>query len=175
MRRISSCLRKIKMENLTKSETIEQWTSWFEEKSDDWFYLTITVVFDRKQIGLNRELCEAEYRTRILPKFQRRIERSTSHWTDAIPLANELFYYEKDETSIYKRIKYSSPHHIHGILAIPRSRLHRIWSEDTSTLADTLEQDLASLNLLSDWLIEPLRDGGLSPWLRYMTKGGKRL
>ena len=159
----------------TKNELIENWSSWFDEKSDTWFYLTITLVFDRNLIGLNRDFCEAEYRQRILTKFQRRIERNQNRWTNALPFAPDLFYYERDETSVYKRITQGSPHHIHGLLVIPKQRLYRIWSEDSSPRADTLKQDLASLNLLSDWLIEPLRESGLSPWLRYITKGGKGL
>jgi len=159
--------------HLTKSQEITHWTRWFESKSEDWFYLTITLVFHRDQIGLSRETCEAEYRTRILPKFQRRIERAQSNWTSALPFASELFYYEKDETSLYKRVKNSSPHHLHGVLAVPKARLHRIWSTDSSSLCEALERDLKSLSSLSDWLIEPVRDGDLGTWLRYITKGGK--
>jgi hypothetical protein len=160
---------------LTKSQSIQHWTSWFESKSGDWFYLTITLVFHRDQIGLNREACEAEYRTRILPKFQRRIERSPSNWSNALPFASELFYYEKDETSIYKRLRNSSPHQIHGLLVVPRTRLYRIWSTDASSLCEVLERDLRSLLTLSDWLIEPVRDEALGNWLRYITKGGRQL
>ena len=160
---------------LTKSESIEHWTSWLESKGEDWFYLTITLVFHRDQVGLSRETCEAEYRTRVLPKFQRRITRSPSNWANALPFASELCYYEKDETSLYKRLKNSSPHHIHGLLAVPRERLHRVWSTDSSSLCESLEQDLKSLLNLSDWLIEPVQDQGLGTWLRYITKGGKSL
>jgi hypothetical protein len=160
---------------LSRVQTINHWSNWFESRSEDWFYLTITLVFHRDQIGLNREVCEADYRTRILPKFQRRIERSPSNWSNALPFASELFYYERDETSIYKRIKYSSPHHIHGLLIVPKPRLYRVWSIDESRLADPMERDLRSMRFISDWLTEPVRDGELNHWLRYITKGGKQL
>lgn len=158
----------------TKNELIENWSSWFDEKSDAWFYLTLTLVFNRNQVGLNREFCEAEYRLRILPKFQRRVERDQSRWTEALPFASDLCYYEKDETSLYKRIAKGSPHHIHGLLVVPKSRLFRIWSTEEGCLDETLKKDLNSLTYVSDWLIEPAVEGKLAFWLRYITKGGKQ-
>lgn len=159
----------------TKQQEIENWSSWLQEISGDWFYLTITLVFSRNQVGLNREFCEAEYRLRILPKFQRRIERSQDQWTNSLPFATDLFYYEKDETSLYKRVKAGSPHHIHGLLVIPKTRLYRIWSTDDQCLDETLKRDLQSLSYVTDWLIEPAVMEKLPYWLNYITKGGKQL
>jgi hypothetical protein len=159
----------------TKNELIESWSSWLDQNNDAWFYLTLTLVFDRNQVGLNREFCEAEYRLRILPKFQRRVERDQSRWTKALPFASDLFYYEKDETSIYKRISSGSPHHIHGLLVIPKNRLYRIWSTEAQCLDEKLQKDLNSLTYVSDWLVEPAADGKLAFWFRYITKGGKQL
>ena len=159
----------------TKSELIESWSNWLDKNNDAWFYLTLTLVFDRNQVGLNREFCEAEYRQRILPKFQRRIERDPSQWANAVPFASDLFYYEKDETSIYKRVSGGSPHHIHGLLVIPKTRRYRIWSNEEQCLDEALKKDLNSLAYVSDWLIEPAVKGKLAFWLRYITKGGKQL
>jgi hypothetical protein len=161
----------------TKQQEIENWANWFQEKDTDWFYLTITAVFDGNQIMLPdiRSFCEAEYRLRILPKFQRRIERSQDRWTNALPFATDLFYYEKDETSLFKRITAGSPHHIHGLLVIPKARLFRIWSTDDQCLDEALKKDLQSLTYVADWLIEPAVTEKLSHWLRYITKGGKQL
>ena len=159
----------------TKQQEIENWSNWFQEKDTDWFYLAITLVFDRNQAGLSREFCEAEYRLRILPKFQRRIERSQDRWTNALPFASDLFYYEKDETSLFKRITAGSPHHIHGLLVIPKARLYRIWSTDNQCLDEALKKDFQSLTYIADWLIEPAVTEKLSHWLHYITKGGKQL
>lgn len=158
----------------SKEEELEYFDLWFRDRGVDWSYLTVTLVFDRDQVGLSPSFCESEYRQRILPKFQRLIEGSRERWDNSVKLAPDLFYYEKDETSLYKRVRTASPHHIHGLLVVPKTRLYRLWSEDDSGLVSRLERDLRSLGYLADWKIEKVR-GDLRPWLRYITKGGKAL
>ncbi len=156
----------------SKIEELRNFDHWFKDRGQDWSYLTTTLVFSRDQVGLCQSFCESEYRQRILPKFQRLIEGSRERWNNSVKLAPDLFYYEKDETSLYKRVKRASPHHIHGLLIVPKERLYRVWSEDDSMLVSRLEKDLRSLGYLADWKIESVR-GDLMPWLRYITKGGK--
>lgn len=159
---------------MSKNKEVENYSEWFHERSDDWFYLAVTVVF-KGATGMGKELAEQDYKQKVLPKIQRCVESNPKNFAKALPLDVQLFYYEKDETSLYKKVKSSSPHHIHGLVIVPRSRLHRVWSVDFGNLQAKLLRDIMSVESVASFHVSEAKPEVLSGWLRYVTKGGKAL
>jgi hypothetical protein len=159
---------------MNKNLEIENYSLWFQEKAEDWFYLALTVVF-KGVTGMGKETAEQDYKLKVLPKIQRRVESNTANLARALPLDLQLFYYEKDEKSLYKKVKSSSPHHIHSLVIVPRARLYRVWSCDDESMQAKLTKDIMSIDSIASLQASEAKPEALSGWLRYVTKAGKAL
>lgn len=80
--------------------------------------------------------------------------------------------YEFDEHSQFRSSRDTcKPHHVHGIIGIPNQLIQRFWDKDRNCLSARLRKDLASMNVVSSVLIEPVREGHAEDWIKYINKG----
>lgn len=142
--------------------------------SPEVYPLTITVTFKNlvpfEATQGMRKATEYEYSKRVLNKVKKRLCRSRSKWNSVIPF--HFYQYEYEQGSFFKPVPTNcSPHHIHGILAIPKGLLPRIYNLTGGRLDLRLGKDLRSMDKVSTFLIEPLRAGEAQTWYAYMMKG----
>lgn len=142
--------------------------------SPDLYPLATTVTFKNltpleTHQGM-KKATEYEYTKRVLNKVKKRLCRSRSKWNSVLPF--HFFQYEYEQGSFFKPIPTDgSPHHIHGILFIPKELLPRIYRLSEGRLDQRLNKDIRSLDKVSSYLIEPLRVSEAQAWYAYMMKG----
>lgn len=163
-------LNDLTMNLTTRIELQVAWKDWLESKRSEWVLLTITVVFQPIDLNNSQSRWEDEYKKRVLQKFRRALESNPNAQAKAIPY-EEFFYFERDEASIFRATGSRKPFHIHGLLPIRKSQFYRIWSSDNDALQERLQKDLASIDTLQSILIEPIAEGKILDWIRYMSKG----
>lgn len=154
----------------TKNELLEAWSNWFESKSDEWDLFTLTVVFKSGGTTPRPNRWESEYKTRILQKIRRALEPKLENQANSIPY-EEFFYYEKDDSSLFRVSRSHKPHHIHALLPIRNSQVHRFWSIDTDGLQERIEKDLYSIETIQSVLIERVKTDYTLDWVKYLLKG----
>jgi hypothetical protein len=121
-----------------------------------------------------KKATEYEYSKRVLNKVRKRLGRSRSKWNSVLPI--HFFQYEYEQGSFFKPVpRNCSPHHIHGVLAIPRVLAPRIFDFQQGCLDQRLSKDLRSMDKVSTFLIEPLRTSEAHAWYNYMMKGKAHL
>lgn len=140
-----------------------------------WTIFTATVTFKNLkpiELGFGYRLAtHKEYDYRVMTKIKRRLSRSRSRWNEVCPYP-DLRQYEYDKGSVFKPIpKANSPHHIHGLFPVPIGISDRIYDFKNGKLDQRLRKDIASIDTVSSFLIEPLRIEEAHAWLSYMTKG----
>jgi hypothetical protein len=158
------------------SDPRNQWElelNWILENKD-WTPFTATVTFKNlKAYEANdgyRKATEYEYGKRVLNKVKKRLCRSRSKWNQFLPI-DYFFQYEFEQGSHFKPVPRSnSPHHIHGLFPVSKDVVNRIYDLDTQQMDSRLVKDLKSMNLVSTFLIEPLRTEDSRAWLTYMLK-----
>lgn len=162
----------MKITNHHREELIQAYCDWLNSKQDtnEWTLLAFTVVFKPVDVNNTKSRWEDEYRTRVLNKFRRLLERNPNNWSKAIPL-DTLFYFERFETSKLRLSGSRSPFHIHSLLPISTFQLHRIFSTETNSINKSLEKDLYSIDVVQNVLLEKIRERDSDVWLRYMSKG----
>lgn len=141
----------------------------------NWVVFTTTVTFKHLrsiETGHGYRLAtKKEYDYQVMTKIKRRLSRSNSRWNEVCPYP-ELRQYEYDKGSVFKPIpKANSPHHIHGLFPVPKELKDRIYDFEHGVLDRRLRKDIASIDTVSTFLIEPLRIEEAHAWLTYMTKG----
>jgi hypothetical protein len=151
--------------------------NWILENKD-WIPFTATVTFKNlKAYEANdgyRKATEYEYGKRVLNKVKKRLCRSRSKWNQVLPI-DYLFQYEFEQGSHFKPVpRFNSPHHIHGLFPVNKDVANRIYNLDSQQMDSRLAKDLKSMNLVSTFLIEPLRIEDSNAWLTYMLKGKSR-
>ena len=146
--------------------------------NNDWIPFAATVTFKNlvaceASDGI-RKATEYEYQKRVLNKVKKRLCRSTSKWNQVLPI-DYFFQYEFEQGSHFKPVPRSnSPHHIHGLFPVQNEVAERIYNFQTKEMDARLVKDLKSMNLVSTFLIEPLRTEESIAWLAYMLKGKSR-
>ncbi len=145
--------------------------AWFQSKANagEWKLFCCTVVFKPIDPINTQSRYEDEYRGRFLNKIRRRLERSSMHQPKTIPYEG-IFYYERYEKSRLKVAGRRNPPHIHSIIPIRINQVHRFWSYDENRLHPRLFKDLYSIDVVQDFLIEPVRNDDSFAWLMYSTK-----
>ena len=151
--------------------------NWIIERQD-WTPFTVTLTFQNlipfeASDGL-RKATEYEYQKRVLNKVKKRLCRSTSKWSQVLPI--DYFYqYEFEQGSRFKPVPRSnSPHHVHGLFPVQKEVAERIFNFQTNEMDARLVKDLKSMKRVSTFLIEPLRTEESAAWLAYMLKGKSR-
>lgn len=151
--------------------------NWILENKD-WIPFTATVTFKNLKAyeaydGF-RKATEYEYEKRVLNKVKKRLCRSSSKWNQVLPI-DYFFHYEFEQGSHFKPVPRSnSPHHIHGLFPVQKDAASRIYDFKFKEMDRRLVKDLESMNLVSTFLIEPLRTEESKAWLAYMLKGKSR-
>ena len=146
--------------------------------NNDWIPFAATVTFKNlvaceASDGI-RKATEYEYQKRVLNKVKKRLCRSSSKWNQVLPI-DYFFQYEFEQGSHFKPVPRSnSPHHIHGLFPVQNEVAERIYNFQTKEMDARLVKDLKSMNLVSTFLIEPLRTEESIAWLAYMLKGKSR-
>jgi len=156
----------------TKNELLQAWVHWFESKNDEWQLFALTIVFKAGGKLPRPARWESEYKNRVLIKIKRAIERNKGNYDFAIPF-DEFFYYEFDETSIFRKSSLRKPHHIHALIPIRTSALYRFWSTDQNALQVRIQKDIYSIKTIGSILVEPIRNRELRSWISYCLKGKK--
>lgn len=142
-------------------------------QNPDWITLTITVTFKNlvpfyMNNGM-RLATEYEYDKYVLTKIKKSLTRLQKYWDKVF--IYEFSVYEFDQTSFFRKSDSPrTPHHIHGIITIPKEKMNRLFDPNTGTLHPRLEKDLKSLKKVSTFLIEPLRLESAHSWFHYMLK-----
>jgi hypothetical protein len=149
----------------------EAFANWMKKNFDEkiWTPFSCTVVFRPIDNINTRDRFEQEYKNRVLRKIRRRLERSTKYQRTAIPY-EELYYFERYEKSKFRATGKRCPFHIHSLLPIRTSQVHRFWSYENNNLNARIAKDIHSIDIVQDVLIEPIRCGEVLPWLLYISK-----
>lgn len=149
----------------------EAFADWIKKNFDEklWTPFSCTVVFRPIDNINTRDRFEQEYKNRVLRKIRRRLERNAKYQRTAIPY-EELYYFERYEKSKFRATGKRCPFHIHSLLPIRTSQVHRFWSFENNSLNDRVAKDIHSIDIVQDVLIEPIRDANTLPWLLYISK-----
>lgn len=153
----------------SKDRLTQGWTEFFDSIRNDYQLLTMTIVFKPTDNMNSKERWESEYSSGVLKKIRKAIEPNPSNRDNALPY-DGFFYFERFESNRMRNAGRRKPFHIHSVLPIRKSQLHRIWSRDTNNLTPRLLKDIRSLGTVQSILVEPLRDGHTIDWIRYITK-----
>lgn len=152
----------------TKDEHINNHDLWFKSLSESWMPFATTVVFRSSGYKPRPEHWLQEYKHNFIWKINKQLSRNAK---------NLIFYddfcrYEFGESSLYKSIKdQRNPHHVHGIIFIPKELVHKVWNQEFNSITDRLSKDFKSIKNISSILIEPVRETEMKKWIGYMTKG----
>ena len=142
--------------------------------NDEWTPFVTTVVFKNlvaveARNGM-RKAARYHYEHRALRKIKKRLCRSSSNWKYLMPY-DELFVYEYEQGSFFKPVpKDNAPHHIHGLFPVRKEVASRIYDFQTCQLDERLTKDIASIDTVSSFKIEPLNLETSVAWLAYMLK-----
>jgi len=152
----------------SKKDLIAQYSEWLESRKDVWDLFAATAVFKAGGHKSNSARWSDEYKHKVLWKIKKRLAHS---YTNLIPF-EDFFYYEFEQSSLFKSAAEGrKPHHIHGVIPIPKNLTHKIWDSKTGCLTLRIQKDFKSIKTLSSILLEPIRTGKLSDWLSYSSKG----
>lgn len=145
--------------------------AWFQSKvdTDEWRLFTCTVVFKPIDRINTQTRFEDEYKNRFLKKVRRRLERSPIYQSTAIPY-EDSYHFERYEKSKFRATGKRCPFHIHSVIPVRTTQVHRFWSYDDNRLNPRLNKDLHSIDVVQDVVIEPMRDSGPFAWLMYSSK-----
>ena len=160
------------MNNYQREQLIQHYCNWLNSKQDanEWTLLSFTVVFKPVDVHNSKSRWEDEYSNRVLNKFRRLLERNKKNQPKSIPL-DTLFYFERFEKSKLRVTGSRSPFHIHSLLPIPSTQLHRVFSTETDSINESLEKDLLSIDVVQNVLLEKITNRNSDVWLRYISKG----
>jgi hypothetical protein len=154
----------------TKNELAKAWSNWFDSKSDEWELFTMTVVFKSGGKIPRPDRWEGEYKKYVLNKIKRALEPNQKNQEHAIPY-EEFFYYEKDDSSLFRISRSHKPHHIHSLIPIKKSQVHRFWSIDSDDLLERIKKDIYSIETIQSVLVEKVKTDQTIDWIKYTLKG----
>jgi hypothetical protein len=157
--------------NHDRERVIQAYCDWLNSKQDanEWDLLAFTVVFKPVDANNSKSRWESEYSNRVLNKIRRLLERNPDNWSKAIPL-DTMFYFEREESSIFRSSGSRSPFHVHALLPIPTYQLHRVFCSDTDAITELLKKDLLSIDVVQNVLLEKIKESNSDVWLRYISK-----
>lgn len=151
----------------TRRLMIESDSEWFESKRDEWDLFTLTAVFRASGWKPNPDRWIEEYKHKVLWKINKQLTRGNNY---LIPF--DRCEYEFDQSSLFKSLsEQRKPHHIHGIVSIPKDLSHKVWNLEKNILSPRLLKDFNSIDTVSSVLMEPIPVGRTLDWYVYMMKG----
>lgn len=155
--------------SMSKQAVSKGWTEFFESLQADHQLFALTVVFHPVDLNNSQERWETEYRSGILLKFRKALERNPASQSKAIPF-EDFYYFERNESSVHRITGSRKPFHIHALLPFRMEQVRRIWSADENNLQRSLLRDIHSLGTIQSIFMEPIRSGQTLDWVRYMSK-----
>ena len=153
----------------TKQELTQAWSDWFDTLKEKHELLAITIVFLPTDQNNSQARWESEFREGVLRRIRRALERSEAGQETALPF-DQFYYFERNEGSIFRTTGLRKPFHIHALLPIGKSKIHRIWSIDNNNLKVRILRDIYSLGTVQSVLVEKVIEGHTRDWTRYITK-----
>lgn len=127
-----------------------------------------TVVFKSSGYTPRPEHWLAEYRHKFLWKLNKQISKRASE----LLFYHDYCRYEFGESSRYKSLSdQRCPHHVHGVVNIPKQHVYKIWNYEMNRTPDRLTKDFKSISNVSSVLIEPIKLDEIENWLSYTVKG----
>lgn len=153
----------------TKNELTEEWSGFFDALKTENELFAVTVVFRPVDANNTRERWETDYKNGVLRAFRRALERSKKAQETCLPF-DDFYYFERNESSVYRISGSRRPFHIHALLPIRRSQVHRVWAKDLDRLKERIEKDVYSIGTVASLLVEKVKDGHTLDWTRYITK-----
>lgn len=160
----------MKSNQLTKRQAlINGWTEFFNNMKKEHELLACTVTFRPNDLNNSRERWECEYSSGVLGKLRKAIERNPNNRERSLPFPN-FFYFERNESSIFRISGSRRPFHIHGILPIRKSQLDRIWSFENNDLKEKVKKDIYSIGTIESILVEEVRESETDKWISYISK-----
>ncbi len=152
----------------TKEQYINEYSTWFDSFSEFHIPFTTTVVFRSSGYKPRPDFFLSEYKHKFIWKINKQLSRHASE----LVFYHDFCRYEFGESSRFKSIADKrSPHHVHGIILIPKEYVNKIWNQETNKICDRLKKDFNSIKNVSSVLVEPIIEGKTQDWISYMTKG----
>jgi len=152
----------------TKYDYINAHDTWFKSISESWISFATTVVFQSSGYKPRPEYWLQEYKHNFIWKINKILSRNANH----LVFYDDFCRYEFGESSLYKSVKdQRKPHHVHGIIFIPKELVHKVWNQEINSITQRLSKDFKSIRNISSVLIEPIREDEMKNWIGYMTKG----
>jgi hypothetical protein len=152
---------------MTKDQTRAEWINWILANVDHYTFFTVTASFRSNGIRNEEEKWIREYDRRIITKFNRQVSKRAA----TVLVAEQFRFYEFDQKSLFSNNPHGpSPHHIHGVIGIPKDKVKKVWDDDRNSLHPRLQKDLDTTQVLRNILVEPLDLGRVSSWVNYCTK-----
>lgn len=155
--------------SMTKQAVSKGWTEFFESLLADHQLFALTVVFRPVDLNNSQERWETEYRSGILKKFRKVLERNPANQPNALPF-EDFYYFERNEASVHRITGSRKPFHIHALLPFRIEQVRRVWDLDENNLRQPLLRDIYSLGTVQSILMEPIRSAHTLDWVRYVTK-----
>ena len=151
----------------TKDQYINGYVNWFKSLSESWISFATTVVFRSSGCKPRPEYWLQEYKHNFLYKINKLLSRRAK---EAV-MYDDYCEYEFGESGRYKSVKdQRNPHHVHGIIFIPKELTHKVWDGKSNLITERLYKDIKSIKQISSALIEPIREGEMTSWIGYTMK-----
>lgn len=182
-----------------RGELIKAKVQMIDAAKDKMQPFTITIVFNASGERPNPDYWVQQYK-RVLKKINKKLSRHSADCRpllkapkklplaqrNAVVIENHRKLSERSQKSVLKEMETvyefdefskfrftrdtCKPHHIHGVIGVPNRLVSRIWDMNQSRLVDRLQKDINSMDVVSNFLIEPLVDGKTINWLGYIFK-----
>jgi len=138
------------------------------KKENELFALTVVFKCGGNPSGADR--WKDEFTKYVLGRIRKRLDPRSRH--GAHPITFECFWiHEFDTCSNTRMANPHKVHHIHALLAIRKVQVYRVWDHPNQSVNPKLASSLDVMKrTISSWLLEPVREDGLSDWINYIHK-----
>jgi hypothetical protein len=127
-----------------------------------------------KRYGTGDLLLDLPYKTpKLQTKCNERLKAKLAGITARerkVVTYHDLYYFEREEKSITSKHLHQFVPHIHGVIAIPKALLRKVWCTDNNALTCKMKCDFYSINTLESVCFERMAADGIAGWLKYITK-----
>lgn len=130
----------------TKIKLLKAYSSLFTSLQPNHDLFAITAVFNSGWYQPSPERWLDEYRHKVLWKIKKRLTHSG---LNCIPF-EDFAAYEFEESSIFRSARDKrKPHHIHGLIPIPKALSHKVWNQERNEVDPRLFKDFNSIHTIS--------------------------
>lgn len=152
----------------TKNQNIDAYVDLFKSRNEFDIPFVTTVVFRSSGYNPNPVLFSTLYEHKFLWHINKKISRRPRE----LLFYYDFYRYEFGESSRFKSVAdQRKPHHVHGIILIPRKKIHKIWDQENSQISRRLEKDFNTIENVSSVHMEPIIECKMRDWISYIVKG----